>query len=287
MRLPPFRNQEDDEAEYCGSRDRDRGGQTQCSTLGDDIDEPNNRQRQRRDPDDVKALRLRIAGFGDGARGDGQRQDRDRGMDEKDPFPAGQRNDRAPDERAEAKADARHHPPGREGAAAVARILELVREERDRADQHCPARQPLKEPPGDQQRHTIGKAAKHGGGAKGRDTDHEDTLAAEAVRKRSGRHQHRGAGERIGVHDPLKALKVAMKGPFQAGQDHRHAGDLQPEHQRAEAGCKQGQHVLAGGMAGHGWHLSHVRAHLPGWCAIWERDNDDGNDFFSGIHYHR
>jgi hypothetical protein len=55
------------------------------------------------------------------------------------------------------------------------------------------------------------------------------------TRLRPSRHQHRGAGNRIGVHDPLQIPEVSGKHAFQFRKDHRNAGDFEAEQQRGKA----------------------------------------------------
>lgn len=60
--------------------------------------------------------------------------------------------------------------------------------------------------------------------------DLEDPLAPIPICQCAGGHQHRGAGDSVGIHDPLHIFEIAAQNRFKSGQDCRYARDFQAEH---------------------------------------------------------
>jgi hypothetical protein len=148
-----------------------------------------------------------------------------------DPLPTRQRNDHPADDRSKTKPDAENDAPRAERAGALRSFVELVRKDRHLAYQHHAAARTLQQTRDDQRRYALRESANQRRDAEQRNPDHKYPSAAVSVRKGARRHQHGRYCERVGVHDPLHAFEVAVQKPFECGQDHRHAGDFEAEHQ--------------------------------------------------------
>ena len=93
---------------------------------------------------------------------------------------------------------------------------------------------------------------------------HQHASTAKAVGQCACRHQHAGAGQGVGVHDPLGVLETGAQLLFQGGQDDRHAGNFQAEHQCHQAHGGEGQVVSGGaGCAGARAHAAPAHAAPP------------------------
>ncbi len=169
-------------------------------------------------------------------------------------MPAGGPDDGAAGHGAETQPDAGHHAPDREGAAPLPAVGKLVREEGDGADEHRAACDALHQPAQDEHGRGAGPSAPERSEAERQHAEHEDAAAAIAVRQGAGGHQHRGAADGVGIHDPLQALEVGVQLLVQHGQDHGHAGNLQAEHQcgKADGGQRQGLGCWTVGRHGKG-----------------------------------
>ncbi len=152
-------------------------------------------------------------------------------MNEEDPFPTRRRDDAAADDRSEPQPYAENNAPPGEGRTPGSGALKLVGENGDLADQHDAARDALEETSADQDGDVMGDPAHEGGQAEGDHADQKQTLAAKAIGQGACSHQHGGDRDRIGVHDPLELDEVGAERAFKRGQDDRHAGNLQAEHQ--------------------------------------------------------
>ena len=80
-------------------------------------------------------------------------------MDEKHPFPAQHRDDRAADERTKSETDAEDDAPPAKSARALLATLEFIGKHGDLTDQHRTAACALQEPRDDQRHHVLGKTA--------------------------------------------------------------------------------------------------------------------------------
>jgi hypothetical protein len=121
-----------------------------------------------------------------------------------------------------------------------------VRQNRELADHHRPGAHALDETSRDQQGRVFSQPAGQRGQAKQPQAQHQHASPAKAVGQRAGSHQYAGAGQGVGVHDPLGILETRAQLLFQRGQDHRHAGDFQAEHQRHQAHGGEGERVSGG-----------------------------------------
>ncbi|KND56996.1 MFS transporter [Candidatus Burkholderia verschuerenii] len=166
-------------------------------------------------------------------------------MHPEDPSPVRKRDDRAADQRAKTQADAGDDSPCTERTRAHRAVRKLMRQHGDQADQHRATGDALHRARADQRGRVLGQTADQRGDAESGNGDQQNALSPEAVGKRARRHEHGGAGNRIGVHDPLQFRETCMKHGVERRQDRRYAGNLQPEHERCEKDRQQRQHLPA------------------------------------------
>ncbi|PWJ91760.1 hypothetical protein C8D77_103459 [Mesorhizobium loti] len=157
-------------------------------------------------------------------------------MDEEHPLPTGERHDQSANSGPETKPDARDDAPGNESLAAFTPILKLMGQHGHAAGEHRSTREPLQKAGNDQNWSARCEAAQQRGKAEGHGGDDHNPFAAETVGQRPRRHQHRGAGNGVGIHDPLQILEIGGEHAFQFRKDHRYAGDFETEQQRGKAG---------------------------------------------------
>jgi hypothetical protein len=154
-----------------------------------------------------------------------------------------------------------------------------MRKDRRTADQYRPAARTLQESRGDQRPDAVGQAADQRSEPEQDQADDEDALASIAVAQRADRHQHRGAGERVGIHDPLHLREIRMQLALQRRQDHRHAGYLQTEHQGRQGNGHQGGRAVADAdHPGSGVKVREVAVQTAAKAALSARRSNEGND---------
>jgi len=105
-------------------------------------------------------------------------------------------------------------------------------------DREAPRREqggadPLERPGHDQRWGVGGHAADQGRAGKPENADHEQSPAAVAITERAAEQQQPGQGERIGVHDPLKAREADAEVLADGGE--RDIDDRRVEHHEARA----------------------------------------------------
>lgn len=208
--------------------------------LGQQQGQTQHRQGQQQDAADIQPARLLMARFAHPADGQGTGHQRQGQVHKEDPRPTADGDDGAADDRPEPQANAKHHPPGSKGPATLAPLAKLLGEDRHLGNQHRATGHALNATGGDQQSRVMGQPAEQRGATKGQDTQHKQALAAKAVGQCAGGHQHHGAGQGVGIHDPLQVRETSPQVLFKGRQYHRYAGDFQAEHQGGQADGGQG-----------------------------------------------
>lgn len=160
-------------------------------------------------------------------------------MDEEHPLPARECDDQSTNGGTETQPDARDDAPGNEGLATFTTILKLVRQHGHAAGEHRSSGEPLQKTRNDQDWRARCEAAQQGGKAECDGGGHHHPFAAKPVRQCPRRHQHRGAGDGVGIHDPLQILEIGGEHAFQFRQDHRYARDFEAEQQRGKTSARK------------------------------------------------
>ncbi|MNH05888.1 hypothetical protein D3C79_652380 [compost metagenome] len=131
-------------------------------------------------------------------------------MNQEYPLPVGERHDNAADRRPEPQPNAKNDAPYAEGLATLFAALKLMRQCSHLANQHGATRHALHKAAQDQHRRAVGQAAEQGGETESGNGDDENSPAAKTVRQRSGGHHHGGAGQGVGIHNPLHIAEITV-----------------------------------------------------------------------------
>ncbi len=173
--------------------------------------------------DDVQTARVRVARLQNAGPSQQQSHDGQHDVNQEDPFPARQRQNRSTHDRAEAQTRAEHDAPPGECLAALPPVPKLIGQDGDRADQHHGRAQALEESGDDQHSGAFRQAAYQRGNAEGHDTDSEvEHVRLAAIVLAKGQVPGRIVGRRrdveaVGLSDAARR----KKSPLQKGASSR------------------------------------------------------------------
>ena len=173
-------------------------------------------------------------------------------MHQKHPLPTRHGDNARANDRAKAQANAENNAPGAEGFTPSSRCLKPVGEHRHLADQHRPCRHALQKTAGNQHVIVGCQAAAQRGDAEQHQADHKHTFTPIPIRQCADGHQHHGAGDGVGIHDPLQIAEITVQLCLEGGQDGRYAGYFEAKHQGCNAHGSQGKSIFLGGREQHG-----------------------------------
>ena len=229
-----------------------RGAKADFAALSDEINQRKHRECHGQHAGDVEAMVGRVAGLLHADMQQRQGEQGQRYMHQEHPAPVRHGQDHGSHHRSETQAHASDHAPYRKGPRTRRRFAELMGQDRKLANHHGPGANALDETRRDQCRRIVGQATGQRGQGEYPQTHHQHTPTTEAIRQGPRRHQHAGAGQGVGIHDPLGVLKAGAQFLFQRRQDDRHAGDFQAEHQGHQADGGEGQAVPGGARGSEG-----------------------------------
>jgi hypothetical protein len=237
VRAAPLNHHEQQQAGHrqSGPTKHGRCGKAARGALGDEVDQGKHRQGQGGHAGDVEAMGRRVAGL---LHADAQQSQSDQGewhMHQEHPAPIRDGQDQRTHHRPETQAHTGDHAPHRKGPRPRRRFAELVRQDRELADHHRPGTHALDKTRRNQRGGIIGQPTGQRRQPEYPQAQHQHAPPTKAIGQSARRHQHAGAGQGVGVHDPLGVLEAGAQLLFKGGQDDRHAGNLQPEHQRHQA----------------------------------------------------
>ncbi len=164
-----------------------------------------------------------------------RREEPDRSIDEEDPVPA----DRLRDDTADQQAD-RAARRGDEGVDPHRLgLLPRLREHRhdhaqDNGRGHRAA-DALEEPRADQHRLALREAAEHRGDDEDGQAVEQDRPAADQIAQPPGEQQQPAERDQVGIHDPREARLREAQIVLDRGQGDVHDGDVEDDHQHADA----------------------------------------------------
>ena len=174
---------------------------------------------------------------------DRQRDRHQRHVDRKDPAPACDLDQLAPDQRPENSRDPAPGGPGSDRRSALL-TLEGHDDHRQRARSQQRSEHPLQRAAGDQHLGRGCQRAQQRDHPESADPDREDAPLAEQVAQRSADQDQRAKREQVGVRDPLLGLETAAEVVCNRGQGDVDDRGVEPGHAGSEDRRKKHQALL-------------------------------------------